>query len=148
MTAHWFGVPLKNMWSGANVIDWDTNTIKCALTASGYTPNYDTHDFFNDVTNELTTANGYTAGGVTLTCSAPTYDEASDEMRLDAADAEWTASGAGITANKAVIYKSIGTAAESPLICCIEFGADNTAAAGSKFVIVFDATGVAKIKRE
>jgi hypothetical protein len=69
-------------------------------------------------------------------------------MRLDAADAEWTASGAGITANKAVVYKSTGTAATSPLICCIEFGADNTAAAGSKFVVVFDSTGVAKIKRE
>jgi len=47
-----------------------------------------------------------------------------------------------------VVYKNTGTASTSPLICCIEFGANNTAAAGSKFVIVFDSTGVAKIRRE
>jgi hypothetical protein len=146
VTAHWFGLTVKGVFNGGVVIDWDTDEFKCALVKSGFTPNYDTMDFFNDVTEELTTANGYTAGGVKLASPTVTYDEATNQTRLDAADAEWTASGAGITANKAVIYKVKGTSAESPLVCCIEFGADNTAAAGSKFVIVFDATGVAKVE--
>ena len=43
-------------------IDLDTDTIKIALCTSSYTPNIDTHDFFDDITNELSTASGYTAG--------------------------------------------------------------------------------------
>jgi hypothetical protein len=46
-------------------IDFDTDTIKVALTTSTYTPNFDTHDYFNDVTNEVV-GTGYTAGGATL----------------------------------------------------------------------------------
>jgi hypothetical protein len=145
VTAKWYGVPIKNMFSGANVVDWDTDTIKCALATSSYTPDQDTHDFFNDITNELTTENGYTAGGVTLTCSAPSYDTATNEMRLDATDAEWTATGSGITARYAIVYKSTGSAATSPLLGYVDFGANNTAAAGAKFVIVWDSTGVLKI---
>jgi hypothetical protein len=145
VTAKWYGTPIKNMFSGANVVDWDTDTIKIALVKSGYTPDQDAHDFFNDITEELATANGYTAGGATLVCSAPTYDSATNEMRLDATDPSWTATGAGITARYAIIYKSTGTSSTSPLIAYIDFGADNTAAAGSTFTIVFDATGVAKI---
>jgi hypothetical protein len=51
------------------VWDWDTDTIKCALTTSTYTVDIDTHDFFNDVTNEIT-GTGYTAGGATLASTA------------------------------------------------------------------------------
>jgi hypothetical protein len=141
VSAKWYGVPIKNMWSGANVIDWDTDTIKCALATSSYTPDQDTHDFFNDVTNEIT-GTGYSAGGVTLTCSAPTYDTATNEIRLDANDAQWTSST--FTAHYAVVYKSTGTASTSPLICYVDFGADQTVTAGT-FTIVWDSTGVAKI---
>jgi hypothetical protein len=133
------------MYSGANVIDWDTDTIKCALVKSGYTPNQDTHAFFSSITEELTTANGYTAGGNTLVCSAPSYDEATNEMRLIATATFWTASGGSLTARYGIVYKSTGVAGTSPLIAYIDFGENNTAGAGSKFEIAFDATGVAKI---
>lgn len=133
------------MWSGANVIDWDTDTIKIALVKSGYTPDQDAHDFFNDITEELTTTGGYTAGGKTLTAVAPSYDTASNEMRLDANDVEWT--GATFTCRYAIVYKSTGTASTSPLICYIDFGENQTISAGT-FKITFDATGVAKIKAE
>lgn len=56
-------------------VDLDTDTIKCALTTSSYSPNFDTHDFFNDVTNEIT-GTGYTAGGATLASVAVTYTAA------------------------------------------------------------------------
>jgi len=32
-------------------IDWDSDTIKVALLSSSYTPNQDTHDYFDDVTS-------------------------------------------------------------------------------------------------
>jgi hypothetical protein len=56
-------------------IDWDTDTIKVALTTSTYTPNLDTHDYFDDITNEIT-GTGYTAGGATLASKTITYTAA------------------------------------------------------------------------
>lgn len=144
VTAHVYGVPIKNMYSGANVVDWDTDTIKVALCTSTYTPDVDTHDFFNDITNEVS-GTGYTAGGKTLAPTAPTYDTATNETRMDAADTEWTA--ATITARYAVIYKSTGTASTSPLITYVDFGEDKVASAGT-FKIVWAATGIWKIVAE
>lgn len=46
-------------------INWASDTIKAAITTSTYTPDPLTHDFFNDVTNEVV-GTGYTAGGATL----------------------------------------------------------------------------------
>jgi hypothetical protein len=48
-------------------IDWDTDTIKATLHTATYTPDRTANDYANDATNELSTAGGYTAGGVTLT---------------------------------------------------------------------------------
>ena len=45
-------------------IDFDTDTFKAMLVTSSYTPNKDTHDFRDDVTNEVS-GTGYTAGGAT-----------------------------------------------------------------------------------
>jgi hypothetical protein len=140
VTAKLYGVPLKNKESGANPIDWDTDTIKVALCTSSYTPNQDTHDFFNDITNEVS-GTGYTAGGKTLTASAPSYDTASNEVRMDANDVEWTEST--ITARYAIVYKSTGTASTSPLIGYVDFGEDKVSSAGL-FKIAWAATGVWK----
>lgn len=49
-------------WSAAT-----PDTFKATLHTSAYTPNYGTNAFQSDLTNELTTAGGYTAGGATLT---------------------------------------------------------------------------------
>jgi hypothetical protein len=46
-------------------IDLNTDTFKILLVTSSYTPNQATHDFRDDVTNEVT-GTGYTAGGATL----------------------------------------------------------------------------------
>lgn len=125
---------------------WTSDTIKVALTTSAYTPNQDTHEFFSDVTNELSTANGYTAGGATLGTKSVTADATSNETRLIAANTVWTAtSGNTITARRAVIYKSTGTAGTSPLLGWVDFGAD-VSATGDTFTITWNATnGVLRI---
>ena len=46
-------------------IDLDTNTIKVALVTRPIRPNQDAHDFFDDITNEVS-GTGYTAGGASL----------------------------------------------------------------------------------
>lgn len=142
VTASLFGLTAQKMLDGTATggfpIVWGTDTIKVALTTSAYTPNQDTHDYFDDVTNEIT-GTGYTAGGATLGSKTSTYDTASDQVRLDAADTTWTTST--ITARRAVIYKSTGTSSTSPLIGWVDFGADVSTTAGT-FQITWDATGI------
>ena len=119
-------------------IDWDTDTIKVALTTSTYTPAQDTHDYFDDITNEVT-GTGYTAGGATLGSKTITQTDATNKQTFDAADVSWTTST--ITARYAVIYKSTGTGSTSPLIGYVDFGSDQASTSGT-FQIQWNAAGI------
>lgn len=119
-------------------IDLDTDTIKVALVTSSYTPDQDVHDFFDDITNEVS-GTGYTAGGATLANKVVSQDNTDNEGVFDADDASWTTST--ITARGAVLYKSTGTASTSALICYIDFGADKISTAGT-FTIAWNSEGI------
>lgn len=119
-------------------IDLDTDIIKVALCTSSYTPDQDTHDYFNDITNEVT-GTGYTAGGATLGSKAVTYTAGTNTFMFDAADTSWTTST--ITARYAIIYESTGTASTSALIAYVDFGADVVSTAGT-FQITWDSAGL------
>lgn len=82
-------------------IDLDTHTFKLMLVSSAYTPS-GAHDQKADITNELSTANGYTAGGATLT--SVTWNRAAGVATFDSADVSWTPSGGALTARYAVMY--------------------------------------------
>lgn len=123
-------------------IDWDTDTIKVALATSSYTPNQDTHDYFDDITNEVT-GTGYTAGGETLASKSISYDSSTNIITLDAADVTWASST--ITARYAIVYDaSPATAATKPLIGYVDFGSDQSSSSGN-FTITWDATGIVRI---
>lgn len=107
-TWKWYGNGLLALAKGS--IDLDTDTFKMLLTTSTYTPNQDTHDFRDDVTNEVS-GTGYTAGGATLSGVGVTYDAGTNEVRVKWTDPTW--STATITARTAVIYKSRGGAASA-----------------------------------
>jgi hypothetical protein len=147
VTAYWYALGLVNAFGGAAEgdsynIDWLTNTIKVALTTSGYTPNQDTHDFFNDVTNEVTHG-GYTAGGAAL--GTKTLGATNNVVKFSAANTVWTASGGtAMTARRAVIYKDSGTTSNAPLLAWVDFGAD-VSATDANFTITWDANGVLRI---
>ena len=126
----------KDIMSGA--IDLDTDTIKVMLVTSSYTPNIDTHDFMDDVTNEVS-GTGYTAGGAELASKTVTVDTTDDEGVFDAADLTWSTST--ITARGAVLYKSTGASTTSPLICYFDFGSDQTSSAGN-FAISWSSEGI------
>lgn len=118
-TWKWYGNALLKIATGS--IDLDTDTFKIMLTTSSYTPNQDTHDFRNDVTNEVTDT-GYTAGGATLSGVSVSYDAGTNEIRVAWSDPSWPASS--ITARTAVIYKSRGGAwsADELVAYCTESG--------------------------
>lgn len=143
VTAKWYGLGVKDQWgaTAADRIDWITDTIKTALHTSTYVPNQDTDDFFNDATNEIT-GTGYTAGGVTLGSKTLTYDSGTNEVRLDAGDAQWTS--ATFTSRIATTYKSTGTATTSHLMGYVDFGGDESVSSGT-FTIQWDSTGVLKV---
>jgi len=102
-------------------IDFDTDTIKVLLTTDAYVPNKDTHDFRNDVTNEIT-GTGYTAGGITVSVTV-TRDDANDRVDITFASVNWPT--ATFTARKAVYYKSRGGASSADeLILVKDFGSN------------------------
>ena len=121
-------------------IDLLSDTIKVALVTSSYTPNQDTHDYFSDITNEVS-GTGYTAGGATLASKTYTSNTTTNVWTFDAADVTW--SSATITnARYAIIYDATpGTAATNPLIAYIDFGSDKSSSGGD-FVIQWNANGI------
>lgn len=61
-----FPLTLAGSNTGGNAsIDWLSDTIKCMLCTSSYTPNLATDIYKSSITNEIT-GTGYTAGGATL----------------------------------------------------------------------------------
>jgi len=127
---------------GEGQIDIDTVTVKCMLVTATYTPNQNTHDFKDDVTNEVTGTN-YTAGGNTVASVTVTVDGAG-LVTVDGADpAAWAESGTGFTnARRAVLYRDSGVAATSELIAYSDdFGADK-GNVGSSFQIQLAAAGI------
>lgn len=125
-------------------IDWDTDTIKVALLTNAYTPNQDTHDYFDDVSsNEVAATGGYSAGGNTLANKTITYDSGTNVIKLDADDVTWSTST--ITARYAVVYDaSPATNATRPLIGYVDFGSDQSSTNGN-FTITWDSTGIVRI---
>ena len=103
-------------------IDMDTATVKAMLTTNSYTENKD-HDRRDDVTNEIS-ATGYTAGGVTIAPVVSAVDTTNDRVTLTLPAATWSAFTG--TARRLVYYVSTGTAANDPLIACVDFGSDVT----------------------
>lgn len=127
-------------------VDWSSDTIKVALVSSAYTFAA-THEFFSDITNELATANGYTAGGATLGGKSRTQTGTVTAYKGGAIT--WTpGAGQTLTARRAIFYKSTGTSSNSPLLCSvlIDSAPADVSATNAAFTLTPDATdGVFKI---
>lgn len=115
-----------------------TDNVFVGLTTSTYTPNQDTHDYYNDITNELTTTGGYTAGGQQLT--SDDFTQTNNVLKWDSTDPSWTS--ASFTARRAFYYvDTAGASTADLLISWVDFGADETVASGT-FTIVQSASGI------
>jgi hypothetical protein len=125
---------------GDSPIDFLTDTIKCALVTSSYTPNQTTHEWWSDVSANDVSGTGYTAGGAAL--ASKTISASSLVTTLDAADPSWSSST--ITARYAVFYKDTGTGGTSPLIAYADFGG-NISSTNGTFTVVLNASGLATI---
>jgi hypothetical protein len=116
-------VAVTNKWYGQTFlqafdkeIDYLADVMKVTLHTVTYVPAQDTDDYMNDATNELSTANGYTAGGGTLATKVNDYTAGTNVNKFSADDFVWTATGT-LTARVAVVSDSTpGTAATNPLM--------------------------------
>lgn len=122
-------LPMLASWATGN-IDFDTDTFKVMLVTSSYTPDFDAHDFRNDVTNEVANGNGYTTGGESVTVTVNSVDTANNRLDITLGGASWVSST--ITARGAVYYKSRGGASSADeIIAYIDFGSDVSTTSGT-----------------
>lgn len=117
------------------LVDFDTHTLKVSLHTS-YTPNQDSHDFFDDVSStEVSNGSGYTTGGVTVAGTISVIG-ASNRTALIIVDPAWTAVTKAF--QHAILRRDTGSAATSPLLGYIDLGSQNIA--GVNFTIDCDGT--------
>jgi hypothetical protein len=141
ITGKLYGLVFTALWN--KEIDYDSDTIAVTLHTSTYTPDQDAHDYFNDATNELGTASGYTAGGKNLASKTVTYTGGTNKHVLDAADLQWTSFSA--TFRTAVIHDHTpATDATRPLIGYQNSDADITGGGGN-LDLVWNASGIVEI---
>jgi hypothetical protein len=117
------------------VHNFGTHSFKVAL--SNGTPSA-SHATLSAIT-ELSTANGYTAGGASTTIGGTT--QSGGTLTITATDpAAWTASGAGITFRYAALYNDTPTSPADPLVAYWDNGSSTTVTAGNTLTIDFGAT--------
>lgn len=118
------------------------NGIKCAIVTGTYTVDQNLHDFFDDITNEVT-GTGYTAGGNAMTGGTVTLN-GSGVVTVDLGNpATWSENGAGFSnGRRAIVYHDTGTASTSRLIgYSDDFGSDQGNANGD-FTVTVNASGL------
>ena len=115
-------------------IDFDSDTFKIILMATGYTFNRITHVAYSDISaSELTTANGYTAGGATLAGVVVSQDDTLNAGKVVWNNVVWTCATAPLVASGAIIYDD--TTATKFVVGYLDFNGPQTASVGATFTI-------------
>lgn len=145
VTAKWYAQALlqamgSGSGGGAPNVDFLSDSIKCMLLTSSYTPDQNAHVFKSDLTNEAS-GTGYVAGGVAL--GTKTLAEATLVTSLRAASVVFSA--VTLTARYAVIYDATPASdATRPLLWLIDFGT-NQSPSGADLTITFSGGVIATI---
>jgi len=132
------------LYLGDGTIDMDLHAFKIALFLSTSNVATTSINGFAAATNEHAAANGYAAGGVSL--SSPTWTEAAGVVTFDSTDPVFTASGGSIVARFAVIYDdTVTTPVAKPIIahCLLDVTpADVTVTDGNSLTIQMNSLGI------
>lgn len=97
-----------NFFSATGLLAANTANFKLALVSSAWTPANSTDEVWADMSaNEITAANGYSAGGGALT--GVTLNQTSGTVKFTASAFVWTASGGSIAAWRRGVVYYVGT---------------------------------------
>lgn len=142
VTAHTYTMLAKSLVD--KLADLDSDTLKVKLLSS-YTVGgtQDSAQFESDVITagvgvELTTANGYTAGGVAL--ASVTFTKSGHVYTLTCANPSW-ASASFAASHALFIDTTPASAAANPVLCYWDFGGTITGGGGT-FTLTVSGTGL------
>lgn len=97
---------------GLGNIDLENDTIKLAPMATSYTPDYNTDQFWDDVSASLA------SGASSFTLTNTTFDIDTGNSRVEFNSDDVAETGQTFTSDKFILYKDTGVASTSPLIMC------------------------------
>lgn len=130
--------------NNGNAIDLDTADIRVSIHTNVYVPSQ-AHDFFDDVTNEVSGTN-YTAGGTAITGVTLALDGNVVEWIFN--DIVWAQSAGGFSTGRHYVLREFNAAAAaSKLIGYMTEGADFGNVGGPLTFDVSAATGALNISR-
>lgn len=124
-------------------IDYESDDIYAAVITNAYTPNQDTHQYWSDVVAHELVGTGYTANGKLLVGKSMPYSSGDNKVTLDCDDLSWT--GTTWSAARYLVFydRTPGSDATRPLICWVDFGADQSTSS-QPFTYVVPTTGFAQ----
>ena len=133
-----YGLTLEKFLTTGGIGSLESETVvKGLMVTDTEAPNFDTHNFRDDILAEVS-GTAYTAGGVVLTATEVTL--AAGVLTYDAADPSWAAST--ITNAMALVgYLVVGTAATDPLVWLSDFVTAASTTNGT-FTVQFNAAGI------
>lgn len=128
-----YGLTIEKMFIDTAGESLEAEDNEGTLVSDSYTPDYDTHDFHADLTNELTTSGQPSITSTELTLSSGT-------MTFDAADTVFSS----VTVTDAmahVIYTNVGTSGTDQLVLLQDFVTAASASAAD-FTVQHNASGI------
>lgn len=124
---------------GNGTIQLGTAAFKMKLTTSASNASTFTLSTFASITNEIGTSGGYTTGGKALASMVWTTGASAKQMKFDADDLIWTATGGPLTNVK---YGVIGVSGGKALCWSKLSTSQFTVTAGNTLTVQFNASGV------
>ena len=115
--------------TATKLVDYANDVFKMILMDTGFTFDPDNHDTYADVSaSELSTGNGYTAGGATMSGVAVARNDTINKTEITWNNVTWTASGGAIGPGPgAILYDDT---VSDTIVGYIDFGGDQTQADG------------------
>lgn len=105
-------------------IDYVSDTIKLMLLDSGYAPDQDNDDAYDDISADEISGGGYTAGGETIGGKSITQNNTNNRAEFDANDVTGWNADTWTNARYAVLYKDSGVDSTSFLIALYDLEQD------------------------
>lgn len=130
-----FGLTLEKCLNNGAALNLEAEDNKVAMITDSATPDFTTHDFWNDLSANEVSGTGYTAGGVAYTSTEITLS--GGVLTYDAADVSWASS----TITSAMAAVGYAAAVTNELIFLSDFVTAASTTAGT-FTIQWNASGI------